>query len=109
MGPQRQMEMIGHETVREDAHRQASAGVGQEGDERVKVAIGMKHWGTAIAAIDDVIAIAQTEARAVLGMARDYSLMCGCRTLCFYAEEGEWSRRTTQWTRRNGSIKARRT
>jgi hypothetical protein len=51
------MEMIGHETVREYAHRQASAGVAQEGDECLKIAIGMKHWGAAIAAIDDVIAI----------------------------------------------------
>ena len=51
------MKMIGHETVREHAHRQASTGVGQEGDECLEVAIGMKHWGAAIAAIDDVIAI----------------------------------------------------
>jgi hypothetical protein len=51
------MKMIGHETVREDPHRQSAAGVAQEGDECLKVAIGMKHMRAAIAAIDDVIAM----------------------------------------------------
>ena len=49
--------MIGHETVGEYAHRQSSGCVAQEGDECLKVSIGMKHGGAAIAAIDDVIAI----------------------------------------------------
>ena len=51
------MKMIGHETVREHSHRQSAARVAQEGDECLKVSIGMKHLVAAIASIDDVVAI----------------------------------------------------
>ena len=56
IGPQGQMEMIGHQAISQHAHRRALAGLGQEGDEGLVVTVVMKNRGTGIPTVEDVVA-----------------------------------------------------
>ena len=51
------MNMIGHETVRQDTHRHTLRRVAQQIEERLVIPIRMKHLGPGIAPIDDVVTI----------------------------------------------------
>jgi hypothetical protein len=57
IGPQGQVKMVGHQTVRQYSHRDSLGGIAQELDERLVVSVPMKHLSAGIAAIDDVITI----------------------------------------------------
>lgn len=56
-GPEGEMNMIGHETARQDTHRHTLRRVAQQIEERLVIPIRMKHLGPGIAPIDDVVTI----------------------------------------------------
>jgi hypothetical protein len=49
--------MVGHQTVREDAHRQSLAGALEESHESFIVPVLMKDARTTVAAVKDVVAV----------------------------------------------------
>ena len=51
------MKMIGHETVRQDTHRNTLRRVAKQIEERLIIAVRMKHLGPSIAPIDHVVTI----------------------------------------------------
>ena len=55
--PEGQMNMIRHETVRQDTHRNALGGVTQQIKKRLVVPISMKYLGPGVASIDHVVTI----------------------------------------------------
>ena len=56
-GPKREVEMIGHQTIRQDSHRCAGVGFGNQLDECVVVVGFVKHLGASIAAIEDMVGV----------------------------------------------------
>jgi hypothetical protein len=56
-GPEREMKMIGHETVRQHAHGNTLGCLAQQIHKRLVVPIRMKHLGPGVAPIDHVVTI----------------------------------------------------
>jgi hypothetical protein len=54
--PDREVEVIGHDTETDQPHREAGGRVRQEADESVVVVVGVEDFGAAIAAIERVVA-----------------------------------------------------
>jgi hypothetical protein len=57
MRPEHKVEMIRHETIRQESHGHSLTGLPQQTDEGLIIPIRMKDVGPAIAAIDDVVAV----------------------------------------------------
>lgn len=57
MRPEREMEMIRHETIRQESHGHSLTGLPQQTAERLMVSVLIKDFSTTIAAIDDVVAV----------------------------------------------------
>src|SRR6266404_7572629 len=50
--------MIGHQAIGQDAQRHAGAGLAQQADEGVVIALVVEDLGPAVAAVDDVVTVA---------------------------------------------------
>ena len=50
------MEVVGHQAERQQAHREAGGGIGEQADEGVVVVVGVEDFGPAIAAVEGMVA-----------------------------------------------------
>jgi hypothetical protein len=76
MGPQYQVEVVGHEAIAEQVHRQAGACVDDRLDEGVVIAGLVEDGLAAVARLRAWYHILPTEARAVRGMSSRSSTRC---------------------------------
>jgi hypothetical protein len=57
MRPERKVEMIRHETIRQESHGHSLTGLPQQTAEGLIIPVRMKDLGPVIASIDDVVAV----------------------------------------------------
>ena len=56
MGPQDKVEVVGHQAVGEDAHREAFAGQADQLDERRVIVVIVEDGGAGVSSVEDVVA-----------------------------------------------------